>query len=171
MGKIYLNQVKHRDQMSPHASGAASLKDLFMTEALNQAKIAYSLDEVPIGAVVVMNNEIIGRGHNSVISSQSVMAHAETNAIQDASNMMQNYRLTNCDLYVTVEPCHMCCMAMVHARIKNVFFGLLQPKMGAVISTDSFFKRKSLNHQVSFNHGCEFPEAKTLLENFFQARR
>ena len=157
--------------MSLHASGTSSSKDLFMTEALNQAKIAYSLGEVPIGAVVVLNNKIIGQGHNSVISSQSVMAHAEINAIQDASHIMQNYRLTNCDLYVTVEPCHMCCMAMVHARIKNVFFGLLQPTMGAVISTDFFFERKSLNHQVSFNQGFEFPEAKALLKKFFQAKR
>ena len=112
-----------------------------MQEALNQANLAKDISEVPIGAVVVKDSQIIGCGFNQNISMHSVAAHAEINAINQASKFIRNYRLIDCDLYVTVEPCHMCAKAIVDARIKNLYFGALEPKTGAVVSVDNF-----LNH-------------------------
>ena len=97
----------------------------FMALALKEAKKAYALDEVPVGAVVVKNGEIVGAGFNQVISQKSVASHAEINAIISASNSLDNYRLNECDIYVTLEPCHMCAKAIVDARFKNLFFGNL----------------------------------------------
>ena len=102
-----------------------------MQEALNQANLAKDLSEVPIGAVVVKDSQIIGYGFNQNISMHSVAAHAEINAINQASQFIRNYRLIDCDLYVTIEPCHMCAKAIVDARIKNLYFGALEPKTGA----------------------------------------
>ena len=110
-----------------------------MSCALDEAKKALFINEVPIGAIIVKENKIIGRGFNSVIRDSSVLAHAELNAITDASKNIQNYRLTNCDMYVTVEPCYMCCMALIHARISTVYFDTQQPKTGAVISNEKLF--------------------------------
>ena len=93
-----------------------------MQEALNQAKLAKQSDEVPVGAVIVLNSTIIAVGHNQNIKSNSVVNHAEIVAIQNASKFLQNYRLVNCNLYVTLEPCHMCAKAIVDARIKNLYF-------------------------------------------------
>jgi|TARA_B110000483_G_scaffold30683_1_gene37286 tRNA(adenine34) deaminase len=157
--------------MEPSGASNSSAESCFMEEALEQAKIAYDLQEVPIGAVVVKDNKVIGRGHNTVISHNSVLCHAELNAIKDASATIKNYRLTHCDLYVSVEPCHMCCMAIVHARISNLYFATNQPKTGAVISIDNFFDHPSHNHKVKCNNNFDPAESKQLIKAFFKARR
>ena len=95
----------------------------FMSLAFEEAKKAYNLNEVPVGAIIVKNSEVISSSYNQVITKNSVVSHAEINAILIASQKLKNYRLTDCDMYVTLEPCHMCAKAIVDARLKNVFFG------------------------------------------------
>mgnify|MGYP001415448793 CR=1 FL=1 len=107
------------------------LTEEFMFAALGQAMLARDHGEVPVGAVIVKNSEIIGMGFNTVIKDQSVSSHAEINAINDAGRVLKNYRLLNCDLYVTLEPCHMCAKAIVDARIKKVIFAAPEPKTGS----------------------------------------
>ncbi len=143
----------------------------FMNVALDEAERALSINEVPIGAIIVKDNEIIGRGHNTVIQNNSVVSHAELNAILDASKNINNYRLVDCDMYVTVEPCYMCCMALVHARIANLYFDTKQPKTGAVTSIDKFLENTSHNHKVNFIHLNQTPKTKSILVDFFKKRR
>lgn len=145
--------------------------EYYMSCALDEAKKALFINEVPIGAIIVKENKIIGRGFNSVIRDSSVLAHAELNAITDASKNTQNYRLTNCDMYVTVEPCYMCCMALIHARISTVYFDTQQPKTGAVISNEKFFENSSHNHKVNHMHLNKIPETAKILKDFFKDRR
>ncbi len=143
----------------------------FMLAALDEAIKARNKDEVPIGAIVVKDNKIIGRGHNQVVSNQSISSHAEINAINDASKAVDNYRLLNCDIYVTLEPCHMCAKAIVDARIKNLFIGALEPKSGAVISVDNFLDSNHLNHRVTYSYDYLADESIKLLQSFFQLKR
>jgi len=145
--------------------------EYYMSCALDEAKKALFINEVPIGAIIVKENKIIGRGFNSVIRDSSVLAHAELNAITDASKNIQNYRLTNCDMYVTVEPCYMFCMALIHARISTVYFDTQQPKTGAVISNEKFFEKSSHNHKVRYVHLNKLTETKDILIDFFKDRR
>ncbi len=139
--------------------------------AIEEALKAKSLNEVPVGAVVVRENQVIGRGHNSVIRNNSIAAHAEINAINKASKTLNNYRLLNCDLYITLEPCHMCAKAIVDARIKNVYFAALEPKTGSIISVDNFFDKNFLNHKVNYFSGLMQQESSKLLKDFFLERR
>jgi tRNA(adenine34) deaminase len=143
----------------------------FMALALKEAKKAYALDEVPVGAVVVKNCEIVGTGFNQVISQKSVASHAEINAIISASNSLDNYRLNECDIYVTLEPCHMCAKAIVDARFKNLFFGALEPKTGSVVSIDKFLDSPHLNHKVNYSSGHLKKESSLLMQSFFQTKR
>lgn len=143
----------------------------FMSIALKEAFNARDKDEVPIGAIVVKDNRIIGRGHNQVIANQSISSHAEINAINDASKTINNYRLKNCDIYVTLEPCHMCAKAIVDARIENLFIGALEPKTGAVVSVDKFLDSTHLNHKVSYSYGYLAEESAKLLRAFFDSKR
>ena len=145
--------------------------DDFMQLALIEAKKALALNEVPVGAIVIKENKLIGAGFNSVIRDNSVTAHAEINAINAACRMINNYRLVNCDLYVTLEPCHMCAKAIVDARIDNVYFATLEPKTGSIASVDNFFDKKFLNHKVNYVSGLMQDESSTLLKDFFRARR
>ena len=101
--------------------------DEHMSLAMRMAKIAYEKDEVPVGAIVVKDGKVIGKGSNKVISKNSISAHAEIIAINNASKTINNYRLINCEIYVTLEPCHMCAKAIVDSRISHVFFGALEP--------------------------------------------
>lgn len=135
------------------------------------ANLAFDNDEVPVGAVVVHNNKIIGRGFNQVISKNSVAAHAEINAINQASQFMKNYRLKNCAIYVTLEPCHMCLKAIVDARLDSLYFGANEPKTGAVESIDQFLNRKDLNHKVVFSGGHMKDQSSDLLRQFFKLKR
>ena len=145
--------------------------DVFMALALKEAQKAYALGEVPVGSVIVKNGNILGAGFNRVISQRSVVSHAEINAIISASAALNNYRLKECDIYVTLEPCHMCAKAIVDARFKNLFFGALEPKTGAVISIDKFLDSPHLNHKVSYSSGHLKKESALLLKSFFKARR
>jgi tRNA(adenine34) deaminase len=142
-----------------------------MTEAMNMAKLAFNNDEVPVGAIVVNNGKIIGRGFNQVITKNSVSSHAEINAINDASQFIKNYRLNGCDIFVTLEPCHMCAKAIVDARIDSLYFGANEPKTGAIESIDQFLDRIDLNHKVVFSGGHMQDESSNLLRKFFQSKR
>ena len=139
--------------------------------AINLAKIAFNNNEVPVGAIIVKDGKVIGRGFNQVISKNSVASHAEINSINDASKTLENYRLNNCDMYVTLEPCHMCAKAIVDARISHVYFAAREPKTGALESIDKFFDKNYLNHQVNFTGGHLDEESSKLLKKFFILRR
>jgi tRNA(adenine34) deaminase len=143
----------------------------YMHLAIKQALEAYKSDEIPVGAIVVKNMIVVGTGYNQVISDNSVSSHAEINAINNASKNLKNYRLLDCDIYVTLEPCHMCAKAIVDARIKNLYFGALEPKTGAVVSVDNFLNHEYLNHKVSYDYGLLQAESSELLRNFFQLKR
>ena len=142
-----------------------------MNEAINMAKVGFASNEVPVGAIVVHNGEIIGRGFNQVIIKNSVSSHAEINAINNASRYLENYRLKDCDIYVTLEPCHMCAKAIVDARIDSLYFGAHEPKTGAIESIDRFLDRDHLNHKVVFSGGHMQEQSSDLLRKFFQSRR
>jgi tRNA(adenine34) deaminase len=142
-----------------------------MTLALNQAAKAYDSKEVPVGAVIVKNNHVIGMGRNMVISHNSVVSHAEIIAINKASHYLNNYRLIGCEIYVTLEPCHMCAKAIVDARIDRLYFGAFEPKTGAVQSIDQFLDRKDLNHMVTYCGGYMKNKSADLLRKFFKSKR
>ena len=147
-------------------------KDLFfMQRALKQANDAANLGEVPVGAVLTLNDEIIAEDHNRSILLNDPSAHAEINVIRKGAELMGNYRLTNTSLYVTLEPCMMCCGALVHARIDNLIFSAADPKSGAVISNLNSLEAEFLNHNVSFKQGPLIKESSDLLKCFFRERR
>lgn len=143
----------------------------YMAEALALADQAQQLGEVPVGAVVVLDGEVIGRGFNQPIAGHDPTAHAEIQAIREACKHQQNYRLPGATLYVTLEPCAMCAGAMVHARIQRLVFATLEPKAGAVESTQQLFAQPQLNHRVEYQAGLEQPVASAMLSDFFRRRR
>lgn len=145
--------------------------ELFMREALRLAEQGAALGEVPVGAVLVHDGEIIGRGYNSPICLHDPSAHAEVQAIRDAATRVENYRLPNTTLYVTLEPCHMCAGLIVHARIARVVFAANEPRAGAVESQGCFFSHGFLNHRVAMTGGVLAEESAQLLKAFFKARR
>ena len=124
-----------------------------MRSALIKAKESFNHGEVPVGAVVVKDGEIIGEGRNNVISDQDVTSHAEINAIRAASNTIKNYRLNKCSIFITLEPCHMCAKAIIDARLKNLIFSTKEPKTGSIVSIDCFFDNQFLNHKVDYRFG------------------
>ena len=144
---------------------------IFMQRALDQAKEAYRKGEVPVGAVITLGDEIIAESHNSPISSNDPSCHAEVNVIRKAARSLDNYRLEKTSLYVTLEPCMMCCGAIVHARIENLIFSVSDPKSGAVISNGMLLNSDFINHKVNFNHGPLRDESSELLKNFFKEKR
>jgi tRNA(adenine34) deaminase len=141
-----------------------------MKEALGEAEKAKNRKEVPVGAVVVFEDKIVGRGYNSSIGQKDPSAHAEIVAIRSACKALGNYRLPGCDLYVTLEPCAMCLGAAVQARIQRVFFGAADPKSGAVFSVMSF-PFNSLNHKIEIKGGILDRESAIILKTFFRNRR
>ena len=143
----------------------------FMSEAFELAQESYNYNEVPVGAIILNNGKIIGRGRNNVITNNDVTSHAEINAIKDASKNIQNYRLVNCQMYVTLEPCHMCAKAIVDSRLKSVIFSTLEPKTGCIISIDKFLDAKYHNHRVEYQYGLMQKESSDLLKSFFEKRR
>ena len=143
----------------------------WMQHALHLAEQATEQDEVPVGAVVVLNEEAIGEGWNQPISSCDPTAHAEIIALRDAAQRIGNYRLTGATLYVTLEPCLMCAGAMIHARIGRLVFGASDPKRGAVNSTTHAFETQGLNHRVTFTGGVMASACAGRLHDFFRARR
>lgn len=145
--------------------------EYWMGKALSLAKKAASKEEVPVGAVLVMNNQVIGEGWNHPVSANDPTAHAEIVAIREASQKLQNYRLTATTLYVTLEPCTMCVGTMIHARIERLVFGAYEPKTGAVSSVFNIIQSPEHNHHVNFQGGVLDKECASLLKEFFQSRR
>ena len=145
--------------------------DFYMNQALSMAEIAFEADEVPVGAIVVKDGIVIGAGFNKVITNSSVSSHAEIIAINNASKVLKNYRLNNCELYVTLEPCHMCAKAIVDSRMGYLYFGAHEPKTGAIESIDQFLDRDHLNHKVLFSGGHMQEQSSDLLRKFFQSKR
>ncbi|WP_456291896.1 tRNA adenosine(34) deaminase TadA [Pseudomonas sp. AK106] len=143
----------------------------FMREALALAAAGALLGEVPVGAVVVQNGEIVGRGFNCPISGSDPSAHAEMVAIRAAAQSLSNYRLPGSTLYVTLEPCSMCAGLIVHSRISRVVYGATEPKAGVVQSQGQFFMQPFLNHRVLFEGGMLGEECGTMLSEFFRMRR
>ncbi len=143
----------------------------FMREALALAAQGALLGEVPVGAVVVQNGEIIGRGYNCPISGSDPSAHAEMVAIREAARAVDNYRLPGSTLYVTLEPCSMCAGLIVHSRVARVVYGALEPKAGIVQSQGQFFTQGFLNHRVLYEGGVLGEECGAMLSEFFRMRR
>ncbi len=155
--------------MSEHEP--VSEHDGFMGDALDQARLARAAGEVPIGAVVVMGGQVVGRGYNRPISGVDPTAHAELVAIRDAATRLGNYRLIGSTLYVTIEPCLMCAGAFVHARIGTVVYGALEPRTGALESTVRGAELPGHNHRVAVVGGVRSDECRALMQEFFRQRR
>ena len=142
-----------------------------MREALAEAGLARDMGEVPIGAVIVKDGVIVGRGHNSTESSKDPSCHAEMNAIRDAAKNLGGWRLFGCDMYVTVEPCSMCAGAIVLARIERLFIGTEDPKAGACVSLYGITTDERLNHQVELHTGLLRDECSGIMKDFFRRLR
>ena len=145
--------------------------EIFMREALGLARQAAESGEVPVGAVVVKDGAVVGRGYNRPLSSKDPTAHAEVMALRDAAERIGNYRLGECELYVTLEPCAMCAGAIMHARVSRVVYGAADPKSGACGSVVDLFAQGRLNHHATIVGGVMAEEAARLLQDFFSARR
>ncbi|HHW21638.1 MAG TPA: nucleoside deaminase [Clostridiaceae bacterium] len=143
----------------------------YMMEAINEAKKAFELGEVPVGAVIVCDGKIISRAHNLRETSSQAIAHAEILAIQEACSILGSWRLDDCDLYVTLEPCPMCAGAIINARIKSVYYGAYDPKGGACGSVVDLFKKGSFNHSPVLYAGIMEEECESLLKSFFESLR
>ena len=143
----------------------------FMQAALDEARLAAEAGEVPIGAAVVREGEIVGRGQNRVLRDVDPTAHAEIVALRAAAAALENYRLQGCTLFVTLEPCAMCAGAMIHARLDRLVFAAADPKAGAVGSVLTVLNHPQLNHQMQVEQGILSDEASELLRNFFRERR
>ncbi|BBF44656.1 tRNA-specific adenosine-34 deaminase [Lachnospiraceae bacterium KM106-2] len=145
--------------------------DPFMKEAIKQAKKAYKINEVPIGCVIVHENKIIARGYNKRNLKKNTLAHAEILAIQKASKVLGDWRLEDCTMYVTLEPCQMCAGAIVQARIKKVVIGTMNPKAGCCGSVINLLDMKQFNHQVEVERGVMEEECASMMQQFFKELR
>ncbi len=158
--------------MTDNADIGFSARDEFwMAEALQLAKRAGEEDEVPVGAVIVRQGEIMGRGWNRNIGLHDPSAHAEIMAMREAGVALANHRLSACSLYVTLEPCSMCAGAMIHARLERVVYGASDPKTGAAGGRFDLLGNPAHNHQVVISGGCRAQESSALLKDFFRQRR
>ncbi len=149
----------------------AELDRQFMQQALDQAKLAANAGEVPVGAVLVRDGEVISTGFNQPITNSDPSAHAEMMALRAAASDESNYRLPGTTLYVTLEPCTMCAGAMLHARVDRVVFGATDPKTGAAGSVLNVFSEKQINHQTVVEGGIMGEECGQILRDFFKERR
>ena len=149
--------------MNPH--------DTFMRAALDEARRGAEAGEVPVGAVVVLDGQVVGRGFNQPIGASDPTAHAEIVALREAARALGNYRLVGTILYVTIEPCLMCVGAMVHARVATVVFGAAEPKAGAIVSSCRAHELPSLNHRIDVVGGILEEECRAVIQEFFKTRR
>ena len=156
--------------MDNHSS-VSSRDERWMRRALVQAERAANANEVPVGAVVVFNNEVIGTGHNQPLGAHDPTAHAEVVALRDAAQNLQNYRLSGTTLYVTLEPCLMCAGAIIQARVERVVFGAFDEKAGAVGSTANLLQSPIANHQCRVTSGVLRDDCSGVLEQFFTELR
>jgi tRNA(adenine34) deaminase len=145
--------------------------DDYMGLALAEAERARAAGEVPVGAVVVLEEQVVGAGFNQPIATHDPTAHAEVVALRAAARALGNYRLTGATLYVTVEPCMMCVGAMVHARVATVVFGAAEPKAGALGSAQRAHEAPGLNHRLAVRGGVREEECRALMQRFFRRRR
>jgi tRNA(adenine34) deaminase len=145
--------------------------ELWMEEALREAQRAQALGEVPIGAVVVFERRAIGRGSNRPITESDPTAHAEILALREAGRALGNYRLENCELFVTIEPCAMCAGAITHARIRRLIYGAADPKAGGVSSVVEVLNHQGLNHEVEVTTGVLAGRCREMLQAFFREKR
>ncbi|MCP4714376.1 MAG: tRNA adenosine(34) deaminase TadA [Deltaproteobacteria bacterium] len=143
----------------------------FMRVALEMAHMAGAAGEVPVGAVLVLNGEIIARAHNQPIRLHDPTAHAEVVALRQGGQAVENYRLSECELYVTIEPCIMCMGALLHARIRRLIFGALDPRMGAAGTLYDLSCDPRLNHAVEVDAGLMEDECRSVLQEFFKEKR
>jgi tRNA(adenine34) deaminase len=153
------------------AERSMDTRDTFMRTALDEARRGFRAGEVPVGAVVVLDGRILGRGFNQPISSHDPTAHAEVVAIRAAAKAIGNYRLVGSTMYVTIEPCLMCVGAMVHARVGTLVFGAPEPKAGAVVSSCRAHELPSLNHRIEVVGGVLEEECRAIIQEFFKTRR
>src|SRR5579864_4839845 len=156
---------------APRISQSAALDELWMEEALRCAQRALEAGEVPVGAVVVCDGRIVGRGWNRNIAGSDPTAHAEILALREAGATVGNHRLGDCDLFATIEPCAMCAGALVHARIKRLVYGSDDPKAGAVQSVMQVLNHPRLNHRIEVRSGVLAGRCAVLLQTFFKSRR
>ena len=143
----------------------------YMEHAILEAEKSLSKSEVPVGAVIVINNEIIGRGHNQSISKNDPTLHAEIVAVRDAATNIRNYRLNGAQIYTTLEPCAMCYGAIVHARISRLVFGAYDPKTGVCGSSSNLYEQACFNHSPQITGGVLEEECSLILKDFFKERR
>ena len=148
-----------------------NIDEIYMKQALGEAQKAFDEEEVPVGAVVVYKGEIIGRAHNQIKTLKDPTAHAEMIAVTQAASFLENERLNECDLYVTIEPCSMCVGAAVLGRIKRIVFGASDPKTGACGSAVELTKPGLFNHNIEVTAGVLEPECRTIIQEFFLAKR
>ena len=146
-------------------------KEKFMKQSLKEAKKAYKKLEVPVGAIIVKDGKIIARAHNQKETKFDTTKHAEILAIQKASKKLGSWRLIDCDMYVTLEPCSMCAGAIINSRIKNVYIGASDEKTGAVGSVLNLFEDYKFNHKVNFEKGILEEDCKKVLQDFFKELR
>ncbi|MBE5940651.1 MAG: nucleoside deaminase [Lachnospiraceae bacterium] len=146
-------------------------KEKYMREALRLAKKAYKLGDVPIGCVIVYEGKIIGRGYNRRNADKNTLSHAELNAIKKASKVIGDWRLDDCEMYVTLEPCQMCAGAIVQSRIKKVYMGAMNPKAGCAGSILNLLQVEKFNHQVETEEGILEEQCSNLLKEFFKDLR
>lgn len=144
---------------------------IYMQQAISQARNAWALGEVPVGALIVKDGQIIATGFNQPIGNHDPTAHAEIMALRAAATILGNYRLPGCEMYVTLEPCAMCAGAMMHARLARVVFGASDPKTGVCGSVLNLFEQEKLNHHTELTAGVLAEECGTLLKEFFAERR
>ena len=155
--------------LSPlHAAISQSQIELYLEQALEQAQLARNMNEVPIGAIIVCDNQVIGRGYNRTKVENNILAHAEIIAIQDAQRNLNNHRLIGCDLYVTIEPCLMCSGAIINSRLQRVIYGANEAKTGACISQYNVFANKKTNHHCQVIGPIDQAKYSQLMHEFFR---
>ncbi|MGE5677570.1 MAG: tRNA adenosine(34) deaminase TadA [Pseudomonadota bacterium] len=147
------------------------MKDFFMKKALEEAQKAFEKDEVPVGAVIVINGEVIAAAHNSRELSRDATAHAEMTAIREACEKLGGWRLINCEMYVTLEPCPMCSGAILQSRIERLYIGTMDPKGGAAGSLLNLFDDYHFNHETQVETGILQEECSQILKDFFRRKR
>ena len=147
------------------------MKEKYMRQAIAQARKAEAIGEVPIGCVIVYQDRVIGRGYNRRMADKNTLSHAELNAIKKASKKLDDWRLDDCEMYVTTEPCQMCAGAIVQARIKKVYIGCMNPKAGCAGSIMNLLQVDRFNHQVFMEKGILEEECRILLKVFFRKLR
>ncbi|HXF04033.1 MAG TPA: tRNA adenosine(34) deaminase TadA [Blastocatellia bacterium] len=147
------------------------MDEVWMRLALDEAQDALQRDEVPVGAVVVLGEKVIGRGHNRVLTECDPTAHAEIVALRDASRFLNNYRLVGATVYTTIEPCPMCAGALVQARVKRLVYGAADPRAGAVESLFRLVTDARLNHQIEVQGGVLADDCRRMIQSFFQKKR